>query len=1518
MSFRTPHLVALLALLLSAPTTAFAASQTDSGSIALVGGTVFVAADAEPLENAVVIVRNGLIEAVGVDLPLPADALAVDVRGLTLSAAFIDAAHHGLVEFPDHHDMQGRPIDDGRDTLSAMVDGNRRGLSPDREARRALAPEGAELSDVREAGFGAVMVAPDNMLLAGRGVWLLPNGLPVREALYGGSSAQFGSLNWRAGRGDYSGTAYPATLMGAMAHLRQFFLDAQHQGLMGERFAEGLSSRRPLQDPGLEAIQPVLEGRQQLALRADAEEDIRLALQLAQTFGGIDLIIVGGREAWELTDELLAHQVGVILDLDFPDEPDAPRGDDDDEEEADDDEGEEEDSEEDESDEDALPERLADGNWPAPLPYAADEPERLLADRHDRWVERVSCAAKLIAAGVPVAFGSFDSDSSTLLDGVATAIEHGGLDRADALRALTTAPSRLFGSASPRGELVPGSLASITVWEGEPADDEAEVRLVVVDGQLFDLRDSSQRYTPPEADDEEDEDEGSESDDDANEAKDDEAMESISEDAAADDVTEDSDSEPGDDEDPVSDESADDGDAGDDEDAYDGPLAATPYQVALAAAERASGETTWPVELDQDRDPSLKTGGDLLLRGATLHTVTRGTLEGQDMLVLGGRISSIGENLSAPEGVAIIDGTGLHAMPGVLDAHSHIAIRGGVNEWTRNITPEVTIEDEVDPDDVGIYRALAGGTTSARLLHGSANAIGGRHEMVKLRWGVTAPEMVMKGAPRGVKFALGENPRQANWGSGGRFPKTRMGVAASIRRAFEAGQDYATEWDSFRSAEAAGEDPDPPRRDLRLEALSGILSGAISIHSHCYRAHEILMLIEVAEAFGVKVATFQHVLEGYKVAAEIRAHGGLGASTFIDWWGFKFEAYDAIPFNPALVHEAGVMMSINSDSGDHIRRLNLEAAKAVKYGGVPEADAMAMVTLVPAKQLGVDDRLGSLDVGKDADFALYSGHPFDTLARVERSFVDGRLMFERRPDVYADWNAEIDRRVEAGRAALADLPEFEAPAHVQARNEQVDDQALTSLRDSPTGTRAASTPARPFSAPVALVGATVHTMELDDDGLPIVHPEGTVLLADGLIAAVLPNRVEAARLEAEGYEVRDLSGFDVWPGLIDGGTTVGLGEISAVQQSMDVREVGGDQPDMRASMGWHPDSETIPVARANGITSALIEPGGGWMRGQSALFGLEGWTVSEAIIAEGAALHLGAPRTRRDEDRIEFDAGEHRDVDHLCLGGGGADSHADHEHDTALTGGPDPEKLAERIESAWASLAQVFADAREYARWSAAAASNGEQGPPFDPRLDAMGPYALGVAPVIFHADRADQIADALDFADTHGLRAIISGGREAWKVADRLALADVGVIVGPVLSMPMGSSATYDGPYSNAGLLHRAGVRIGFRSGSAHGSRDLPYHAAMAVAFGLDHDAALSALTRGTAEMLGLGDQVGRLAPGLRADLLITAGDPLQIRTPIEDVIIGGRAVGTDSKHTRLYERYRERLHEPGAAHLR
>jgi imidazolonepropionase-like amidohydrolase len=336
-----------------------------------------------------------------------------------------------------------------------------------------------------------------------------------------------------------------------------------------------------------------------------------------------------------------------------------------------------------------------------------------------------------------------------------------------------------------------------------------------------------------------------------------------------------------------------------------------------------------------------------------------------------------------------------------VDCHSHIAIEGDVNEGTVSISAEVRIADIVDAEDVSIWRALSGGVTTARLLHGSANAIGGQDEVIKLKWGRKADELRFNAGPRGIKFALGENPKRSNGGGrGNRFPSSRMGVEAVFERAFARAREYMAEWKLYTERKQRGEDVATPRRDVRLDALSGILKGEILVHSHCYRADEIVMLLRESQRFGFKIATLQHVLEGYKVAQEM-AEAGVGGSTFSDWWAYKIEAYDAIPQNAALMDEAGVLSSVNSDSAEMMRHLYEEAAKSVRYAGLDPVRALALATLNPAKQLGLGARIGSIEVGKDADLAIFKSHPFAPDTRVEMTLVDGKVMFDRSKDVAA-------------------------------------------------------------------------------------------------------------------------------------------------------------------------------------------------------------------------------------------------------------------------------------------------------------------------------------------------------------------------------------------------------------------------------------------------------------------------------------------------------------------------------------
>src|SRR5688572_22069581 len=416
---------------------------------------------------------------------------------------------------------------------------------------------------------------------------------------------------------------------------------------------------------------------------------------------------------------------------------------------------------------------------------------------------------------------------------------------------------------------------------------------------------------------------------------------------------------------------------------------------------------------------------DTLIRNATVLTASHGTLEGTDILIRGGKIASVGKNLTAPAGARTIDATGKFVIPGIIDAHSHSMMDGSVNECTRSVTSMARTQDVLNPTAINLYRELAGGTTAALLLHGSCNSIGGLSTTVKFKYGHPAADFPVPGAPPGIKFALGENPKRTNFNLPGlqpRYPATRMGVEEVIRDAFTRARDYKRDWDDHRAATGRGEkNLIPPRRDLELEPLVEILEGKRLVHAHSYRADEILMLINLADEMGFKIKTFQHVLEGYKVAAEIARHGA-GASTFTDFWGYKMEAYDAIAHNAAILVRHGVVTSVNSDSDERARRLNIEAAKTMRYGGLTEEEALRLVTLNPAIQLGIDKRTGSIDVGKDADLAVWSAHPFSVYARVEQTFVDGELLFDRA--------ADIARRpaLEAERKALEQAEANRAPA----------------------------------------------------------------------------------------------------------------------------------------------------------------------------------------------------------------------------------------------------------------------------------------------------------------------------------------------------------------------------------------------------------------------------------------------------------------------------------------------------------
>ncbi len=385
---------------------------------------------------------------------------------------------------------------------------------------------------------------------------------------------------------------------------------------------------------------------------------------------------------------------------------------------------------------------------------------------------------------------------------------------------------------------------------------------------------------------------------------------------------------------------------------------------------------------------------DVLIKNAIVMTVTHGNIKHGSVYIKDGKIAAVGEDVNAPANIPVIDAEGKYLTPGIVDCHSHIALDDDVNEATSPITPQMMMIDAFNYQDKEIYRALAGGVTTSLLLHGSANMIGGQAVVIKHKYGATRDAMIFPNAPRSIKFASGENPKRV-YGCRDQLPSTRMGNFAVQRQALVDAQDYMREWDNYNEKVKRGDkDATPPKRDLKLEALADVLRGKLMVQIHCYRADEMLTEMAMAKEFGYKLRAFHHALEAYKVADQLAANN-VGIATLADWWGFKQEAWDAIPWNAVMSMRKGVRVAIKSDSEDYTRRLNQEAAKTMRYGGATEEEALKMITLNAAWIIGVDDRVGSIDVGKDADLVIWDGYPLSSYGAPDKVVIDGEVYFDR-------------------------------------------------------------------------------------------------------------------------------------------------------------------------------------------------------------------------------------------------------------------------------------------------------------------------------------------------------------------------------------------------------------------------------------------------------------------------------------------------------------------------------------------
>jgi imidazolonepropionase-like amidohydrolase len=1315
----------LLALVLAPPA---AAQRPDAlrPTVFAIRAARVVAEPGKVLDGATVVIREGLIEAVGADVKVPADALVIDGKGLTVYSGFLDALGTWGFDPALRRSETGAPApeDYASEALAVTKPDNRKGLTPEFQVGTALRGEEEVADNWRRAGFTGHLVTPDGGILSGQSALVSLSGATPREAVLRSPVALHAALR------TIPGNDYPRALMGVVAHCRQTLLDAGHYQRAWAAYEKaGRIGKRPPLDPALADLGPALAGKLPVVFEADTRDAIHRALDFAGEFH-LKPVLFGGAEAWRTVDRLKEQQVPVLLRLNFSEQPRRRRG--------------------------GFP--IAETAPPPPPEPEKAIPKRAQEEQQRQTKEEMRTASVLHKEGVPFAFCTQglpgDKPWDKFRENLRKVIAE-GLPPDAALKALTLDAARILGVEKQLGSIAAGKAAHLVVTDGDFQDAATQVRYVFADGIRFEYEPKPKAPEKP---------------------------------------------------------------------APEGRQNKAPGESANPGAGSGEG-TEQATEIEADRKSRLHTGGDVLIRGATVLTVANGTRPATDVLVRGGKIIKIGKEISAPEGVAVIDAAGMFVMPGIIDTHCHFAIEGGVNEFSLSVVPEVRVTDVINSDDVQIYRALAGGVTTARLLHGSANVIGGQHAVIKLKYGEPASKLLLADAPRGVKFALGENVKRTD----GRFPNTRLGVEAVLVRAFTEAQAYRQAWDEYHKAKAAGKDVSEPRRDLRLEALADVLKGDLKVHCHCYRADEILMLLRVADRFGFKVRSLQHVLEGYKIAPEIADHGA-SCSTFSDWWAYKLEAFDAIPFNAALLQEAGVSVCLKSDSNELMRHLYQEAAKCVKYGGMSEAEALKTITLNGAKQLGLEKRVGTIEVGKDADLAIFNGHPLNSYSRCEMTLVEGEVYFQR-----------SDRLT-----------------------------AFPAAKEPPTepGKRTVSV-GRVFKEGNLIWGVTVH---------PVTGPTITaasVWIVDGRITSVEKDD-PSKPIPMAAQQSIDGRGLHLYPGMIDAATVIGLTELGSAKETHDYAEGGDFQPDLRASIAINPDSELIPVTRANGVTTVVTRPMGSIIAGQSALINLAGWVPKEMALVDPLALHIDFPTAS-----------------------------------PAITGDPTLPQIGRAIarkqrEEKVRRLKELFGQALAHDQ-----ARKENPHTPGNPRLEALIPYARGDRPVVIQANRKAEIVEALKLADELKLKVILSGAIDSWKVAGELKKRNVPVIVGPLTTLPQETYDPYDAPFACAARLHEAGVKFCIRSSGTTNTRNLPYEAAMAVSYGLPPEEGLKAVTLYPAQILGVADQLGSVEVGKRANLVLTNGDILQASTQVLALFIDGRPLEPANKQTRLYERYRERLRE-------
>lgn len=907
-------------------------------------------------DSATLVIRDGKVIDAGKKIAPPEGAVIYDLKGNYIYPSFIELiSDYGITSDKKPSDKRGPQIN----TNTKGAYGWNQAIKPETDASKSFIADEKKAEEMRNLGFGAVLTHNRDGIARGTAAFVSLSNDKENELIITSRSAAFYSFDKGSSTQDY-----PSSLMGCIALLRQTYLDAQwyRNGGWQQEYNISLDSWNNLQ-----MLPQIFEVKDKFGIfRAD---------KIADEFGK-KYIIKGSGDEYQRINEIKSTNVPLIIPVNYPEAYD-----------------------------------VAD-------PYDA---LNISLREMKHWEMAPSNAAALSKAGIEFAITASDlKDRKDFLKNIRKAIEY-GLSEEIALKSITKTPASLIGEDKKTGSLNKGMIASFIITSKKLFDKESILHENWVHGKRYiiknygpkDIRGNYElvieKINPLQLSI-------------AGEAispqlsvKDDTIKTNINFSFSQDNYLL----------------------------QFELKKAEPKGLIRLSGTFDESNKTLkgngqlpdgswvkWHTRLISDFKPETKkdtskidkpSTGDLLfpnmaygfkempsqetvlIKNVTVWTNEKeGILPRTDVLIKDGKISQIGKNIDAAviKDARVIDGTDKHLSAGIIDEHSHIAISGDVNECTQAVTAEVRIGDVVDADDVNIYRQLAGGVTSSHLLHGSCNPVGGQTQLIKLRWGKSPEEMKFQNWPGFIKFALGENVKQSNWGDLNviRYPQTRMGVEQVYVNAFTRAREYEQAWKNYSGQVKSNPKLIAPRKDIELETLSEILNSKRFITCHSYVQSEINMLMHVADSFGFRINTFTHILEGYKVADKMKKHG-VAASSFADWWAYKYEVMEAIPHNGAILNKAGVVTGFNSDDAEMARRLNQEAAKAIKYGGITEEEALKFVTLNPAKMLRIDDRAGSIKVGKDADIVLWSDNPLSIYARVLQTYVDGVCYFDNDKDI---------------------------------------------------------------------------------------------------------------------------------------------------------------------------------------------------------------------------------------------------------------------------------------------------------------------------------------------------------------------------------------------------------------------------------------------------------------------------------------------------------------------------------------